>query len=178
MSSQAVDSGRAGIFDFISDQRFRLSLLSDYSEILASLETGSWKAVHVLAGGIVEAVLVDYLVASDYQKRTGRDPLEFDLFKAIEACKAEGVLSQRAFELSSVVRGYRNLIHPGRAIRLNEKVDKNTAVIAKALVDVIIDEIAVGKKAKYGYTAEQLMSKVESDSSSLSIIGHLHCRPN
>src|SRR6185312_10967285 len=110
-------------FDFISDQQFKASLLADYGEMLKSLESGAWKSVHVLAGSAVEAILVDYLLTTDYQKRKGSDPLKMDLAGAIAACKDEGVLSEKAADLSSVVRGYRNLIHPGRVIRLKEKVN-------------------------------------------------------
>jgi hypothetical protein len=44
-------------FDFISDERFRASLQSDYSELGKAGQAEAWKAVHVLAGSIIEAVL-------------------------------------------------------------------------------------------------------------------------
>jgi hypothetical protein len=160
------------IFDFISDEKFRQSLTSDYAEITASIESGAWKAVHVLAGSIVEAVLVDYLAAVDYKKKTGKDPLKLELADAIEACKKEGVLSQKAADLSSVVRGFRNLIHPGRVVRLNEKINSKTAMIAKTLVDLVVEEIAENKKEKYGFTADQIANKLEKDSSAISVISH------
>jgi len=172
-TGEATVTSSVAPFDFISDQRFRDSLVADYGEIATCLERRAWKAVHVLAGSIIEAILVDYLVTSDYKKKSGQDPLTFDLFKAIEACKAEGVLSNRAAELSSVIRGYRNLIHPGRVVRLNEKIDANSGIVAKALVDMVIDEIRAGRKQKYGYTAEQILLKLESDDSALSIFSHL-----
>jgi hypothetical protein len=59
-------------FDFISDVRFRLSLQSDYRELINAFETCSWKAAHVLSGSIVEALLVDYLAVCDYQKKLAK----------------------------------------------------------------------------------------------------------
>lgn len=115
-SDSAEDQG----FDFINDQKFRTSLQSDYREILRCIETSAWKAVHVLAGSVVEAIFVDYLIASGYQKRTGNDPMKMELGAVISASKDEKVISQRTANLSSVVQSYRNLIHPGRVIRLNE----------------------------------------------------------
>jgi hypothetical protein len=159
-------------FDFISDANFRTSLVSDYRELMRSMETGSWKSVHVLAGSVVEAILTDHLIATDYQKRTKKDPLQMDLANVIAACKDEKVITDRTADLSSVVRSYRNLIHPGRMIRLNEKVDKKSALIAKALVDVVADEVAIAKTGTYGFTAEQIINKIEKDSSALSVLSH------
>ena len=143
-----LDSGATARFDFIGDERFRQSLTDDSREIDRCFEVGAWKAVHVLAGSIVEALLVEYLVVSDYQTRCKKDPLSLDLSQAINACRTAGVLSQRAADLSSVIRGFRNLIHPGRSVRLDENVDTNTASVAKALVEIVIDEISKAKDSE------------------------------
>jgi hypothetical protein len=172
MTGKTLPNEQMRAFDFVSDEKFRATLTSDYRELLTSIEGGAWKAVHVLAGSIIEAILVDYLVATDYQKRKRKDPLKIELADAIEACRAEGVLSQKAADLSSVIRSYRNLIHPGRVIRLGEKIDSNTSMIAKALVDVVVDEVSAAKADKYGFTAEQIANKLEMDSSSLSVLSH------
>jgi hypothetical protein len=159
-------------FDFISDEKFRNSLRNDYGEIVRCMGSGAWKAVHVLAGSIVETVLVDYLVATNHHKVKGKDPLKMELAEVIEACRKDGVLSQRASDLSSVIRSYRNLIHPGRVIRLGEKIDLKTATVAKTLVDVVLEEIVAAKADKYGFTAEQIVNKVEKDSSAVSVLSH------
>jgi hypothetical protein len=156
-------------FDFIKGDDFRASLQKDYNELDKCMEAGAWKSVHVLAGSIIETILIDYLVASDYQKRKTIDPLKMDLHQAISACREEGVLSQRTSDLSSVVRSYRNLIHPGRIVRLGETVDESGAKIAQSLVEIIIGEITARIKKVYGYTAEQIIGKLERDSSAISI---------
>ena len=46
-------------FDFITNDEFRSNLESDYEELEQCLKSGSWKAVLVLAGSVVEAMLVD-----------------------------------------------------------------------------------------------------------------------
>ena len=162
-----------GQFDFITDEEFRSTLESDYAELESCLKVGAWKAAHVLAGSIIEAVLVDYLIASKYEEKTGKDPLMFDLNGAIEACRTEGIISEKAAHLSHVVRHYRNLIHPGRLVRLNERVDEPGARVAKALVDLILKELAERRRALYGYTAEQIVSKIERDSTTPYIMKHL-----
>ena len=171
MNEQTVDVH--ALFSFISDRKFRSSLANDYEELLKALHSESWKAAHVSAGSVVEALLIDYLVSLDYAKKTGKDALELDLSKAIDACKKEGVLSDRASGLATVIRGYRNLIHPGRVIRLKEIVDKNSAAVAKALVDMVIGEVANARQNKYGLTADQIILKIEQDSSCLPILRHL-----
>ena len=63
-------------FDFVSDEKFRFSLERDYQELVASLQNGAWKAAYILAGSIIEAILIDYLLAIDYQDA---DPLGMTL---------------------------------------------------------------------------------------------------
>jgi len=100
------------------------------------------------------------------------------LGEAADACFGEKVLSKKALDLTSVVREYRNLIHPGRVIRLGEKVDRNSSVVAKALVDMVVDEVVAARKQVYGFTAEQLLNKVESDSSAIAVLSHYLKRTN
>lgn len=157
-------------FDFISGEDFRASLEADYRELGSCLQASAYKAACVLAGSIIEAVLIDYLIAIDYKKQ---DPLKMDLNKAISACEEEGILSQKTVGASNAIRSYRNLIHPGRSVRLGEVIDENGAKIAQALVEIIVGEISTRKKETYGYTAEEIVSKLERDSSAVAILGHL-----
>ncbi|MES3034938.1 MAG: hypothetical protein V4813_13145 [Gemmatimonadota bacterium] len=161
-------------FDFIASRDFRNSLERDYAEMSAVEAQGAWKSVQVLAGSIIEALLVDYLVASNDPPRAGKDLLRLDLAEAIAICQGEGILSTRSAELSSVVRSYRNLIHPARLIRLGEaQPSRQSATIAIALVDVIVDEVAKRRQEKFGFTAEQVFSKIERDSNCLPLLKHL-----
>ena len=160
-------------FDFISGDAFRKSLESDYQELLVAINGGAWKAAHVLAGSIVEAILLDCLVAIKYDGKSEETILKMTLADAVNACKKEGYLSLRAADLSSVVRDYRNLIHPGKVVRTKEEVDKDSAVVAQALVAMIIKDIAAKRTKKFGYTAEQVITKLRSDDSVGSILSYL-----
>ena len=151
-------------FDFVSGDEFRTSLEADYRELNACIQAKAWKAVHVLAGSIIETILLDYLIVSKYQNRAPEEILKMDLSSAINACKNEKILTQKIADLSSVVRQYRNLIHPGRVIRLEEKVDENSATIAQKLVEMIVSETSRRKNEAFGYTAEQVLSKIINDS--------------
>lgn len=158
-------------FDFITDEGFRASLTSDYAEMIRCQEAGTWKAVHVLAGSIIEAVLIDYLTAQDLIARDAG--LKLDLARAVTLARENNVISERARDLSSVIRGYRNLIHPGRAVRLEDTVSESTARIAESVVAIIVEEISQKRLQRYGYTAEQIATKVENDSSAPAILHHL-----
>jgi hypothetical protein len=160
-------------FSFITHEDFRLALGADQAELIRCLEGRAWKAVHVLAGSITEAVLLDYLIATEYQKRPAEDLLKLTLHEAIAACRAEGVLSDRTAQLSVVIKDYRNLIHPGRAVRLQDKVDEQSARVAHALVEMVVAEVAKRKAEKYGNTAETLAAKVAADPSAVGILDHL-----
>lgn len=157
-------------FDFIAGDDFRSSLVDDYRELESSLAAHAWKAAHVLAGSIVEAVLVDYLVSTNYRKS---DPLEMNLYSAARACKDEKVISESTAELTNVVRHYRNMIHPGRMKRLGETATEETAFIAKSLVDIVLREVKKNKYTRHGYTADQIVQKITNDPGSVAVISKL-----
>lgn len=164
------------LFDFITNEDFRSSLEADFREMFACINAEAWKAVHVLAGSIVEAVLIDYLLSENLVSKT--EALKMDLGDAINLCKDKRIISQKTADLSSVVRDYRNLIHPGRVIRLNESVNRNSAEVAKALVNIVLGEIEKRKRENYGYTAEQIVGKLERDSTAGAIVSHLLKKTN
>jgi len=161
-------------FDYIISPEFRDSLTSDYAEMRRCADTESWKSAQVLCGSIVECLLIDYLTSTANPSRSTKDPLKMDMSEAISICKAEGAISERTADLCSVVRSYRNLIHPGRMVRLNEPPpSKTTCDIATALIDLIVTDIAKTRRATVGLTAEQIVSKVQRDSSAITILSHL-----
>jgi len=160
-------------FDFITDDRFRASLIADYAEFQTSVSGEAWKASLVLAGSIVEALLVDHLIAAEYQTRSGRDPLKMHLAELIAACEKDKVLSANTTALSIVIKNYRNLIHPGRSVRLGESTSKSAAIVAGELLQMIVEEVSANRSAKYGLTADQIVKKLERDESAMSIHKHL-----
>jgi hypothetical protein len=160
-------------FDFVADEGLRTSLESDAAEMATCLEMKAYKAAHVLAGSIVEAMLVDHLDSTGYKDPSGKGLLTLDLGQLITAARGKKVLSERAANLASVVKHYRNLIHPGRMTRLAERIDANTANVAKSLVEIVAAEVAQLRQGTYGNTAQQVVSKVENDSSSVSILADL-----
>ncbi len=159
------------LFNFITDDDFRNSLEADFSEMNKCMKVEAWKAVHVLSGSLLESLLSDSLLAEGIIKK--KDVVSLDLGKAIKYCVSNKIISSKTADLSSVVKDYRNLIHPGRGIRLEEEVSSDSATVAESVVRIIIGEIAKHKRKNYGYTAEQIAEKIERDSTSTAIMAHI-----
>jgi hypothetical protein len=164
------------LFDFITDEDFRESLESDFREMVSCIDAEAWKAAHVLAGSIIEAVLIDYIVSVSLSTR--EQALKMDFGEALTLCRDNKIISSKTADLSSVVKGYRNLIHPGRLIRLNERIDRNSAEVARSLVNIVVGEIEKRKRENYGYTAEQIVAKLMRDSTADVIVSHLLRKTN
>jgi hypothetical protein len=157
-------------FNFITVPELRQSLESDYRELRGCLKAEAWKAVHVLSGSIVEAILIDALSG------TVPDPATLDrleLGPLIVLAKENGILPDEAVDLSTVIRKYRNLIHPGRVKRLEKTVDRSGAIVAAEVVEIITKEVAKKKQETYGFTAEQLLERLRSGASALPLVVHL-----
>jgi hypothetical protein len=119
-----------------------------------ALANGEWKAATVLAGSVVEALLLWAL----------HQALAEDCRRAITSAVAKGTLSHRppgelerwdlseyiavAEELTTIdvdtatqarlAKNFRNLIHPGRAQRLAQVCDRGTALAALAAVEMVV----------------------------------------
>ncbi len=165
-------------FDFIQGEDFRSSLEADYREMNLAMEVGAWKATHVLAGSIIEALLADHLITSAYNGEPPDNILSKGLNYLIITCSGLGIITDKTKQLSLVVNEYRNLIHPGKVIREQMTVDKEGATVASALVNMVIREITVAKQVSYGYTAEQIADKIVTDSAAISVLSGLLTNTN
>ncbi|MCH8011025.1 MAG: hypothetical protein IIA61_03600 [Candidatus Marinimicrobia bacterium] len=159
-------------FNFITDEEFRLGLESDYKELQATFKVEAWKAVHVLAGSIIEALLIDFLLSTKHKSWSTNKILSLKFNEAIKACKEAGLLSNRSEPLTIVVKDFRNLIHPGRIKRLAQNVDRNSAQIAISLVKMIIKEVRDKRQSLYGLTAEQFVTQLERDPNVVKVLEH------
>lgn len=158
---------------FITDEKLRATVERDKNELDQCLEHGLHKSTMLLAGSIVEAILVDFFLAFPRSGSTSKQVLNENLATLIDWAGQDHLIRPRTKELSTVIRNYRNLIHPGREYRLRESVDVHTATVAVHLVELIIEEVAENYATKLGYTAEQVISKVELDPSCASIFPHM-----
>ncbi len=165
-------------FDFIADQKFKNLLSRDFTELEACVEYKASKSVLILSGSIIEATLIEYFTHNLPSGKTKTQVLKMGLEDLITEAENIGLISSRSKELSTVVRNYRNLIHPGREIRKNEQFDNETAIVSYNLVKIILKEIKENYLKKYGYRAEDVFNKITVDSSTHSIYEKLLTKLN
>jgi hypothetical protein len=145
-------------FNFISDVEFRTSLRNDMGSINRALSNGEWKASTVLAGSVIEALLlwalqqrnsadvtnaVASLVSSGDLKRQPSTDLErWDLHEYTEVSEKLGIIKSDTAAQIRLARAFRNLIHPGRSQRLNQECDRATALSAVAGAEHIARDLS------------------------------------
>jgi hypothetical protein len=122
---------------------------------------GDWKAATVLAGSVVEALLlwklstVDRaeiataeatLFTSGTLRRKGEPLDKWDLHAFIEVAArcptAKPSVTEETATQVRLAKDFRNLIHPGRGIRLGHKCDRGTAFAATAALEMVVRDIS------------------------------------
>lgn len=165
-------------FDFISDDKFRTILIRDYLELQICIEQKASKAVLILSGSIIEAVLLEYFIHNLPQNITEDKLLKWDLNDLIKEAVNTNLISTKTKDLSSVIRNYRNLIHPGKEIRSMEEFDHESAIVSYNLVKMVVKEVKENYLKKYGYRAEDIFNKIKTDRYADSIFDKLLNKTN
>lgn len=138
---------------FIEDKDFRFNLEIDMSNIARALSNSEWKAATVLAGSVIEALLLwvleeekDAVLAlvdvEKLKKKPKGDLNKWDLENYIEVAEGLRIIDKETATLAGLARGYRNLIHPGREKRLGQKCDRSTAFAAVAAVEGVARDLS------------------------------------
>lgn len=156
-------------FDFISDEKFKLILVRDFDELTKCIEAKASKSVLILSGSIIESILTEYFTNFPPSGFNPKKALNMELASLIELAFENKLISQSTKELSTVIKNYRNLIHPGREIRKNEKFDYDSAIVAKSLLNIVLKEIKENYINNIGHTAVDVINKLEFDSISQAI---------
>lgn len=150
-------------FDFIADSRFRTLLTRDYLELQKCLENEAYKSVLVLSGSILEAALSDFFIQFPIEGKSESSILQSNLGTLIDIAESEKIISSKEKNLATVVKDYRNLIHPGKEIRKEEKFNSESATIAAKVVDIILNSVKSVYISKYGNTAEEILERLKHD---------------
>ncbi len=150
-------SATAGL-TFITDDQLRESLRRDISAAERAFSDGGWKAATVLAGSVVEALLlwalqqesaanISHACAALLGNKTLKskpDAAHLENWVLHEYAEVGAELDAIEADTASLVRltkDYRNLIHPGRAQRLGQVCDRGTARTALAAVDAVVRDL-------------------------------------
>lgn len=158
---------------FITDEQLRNLVERDKRELENAIKYKLEKSPLLLAGSIIEAILCDFFLAYPHERLPSRNVLSAPLSELIDLAHTEGLISERSKQLATVIRNYRNLIHPGREYRLKEKVDVHAARVAYNLVEMVIGEISENYARRQGYTSDQAINKVKIDPNCTAIFPHI-----
>jgi hypothetical protein len=148
---EAISEHAAGL-PFILDQTLRDSIRSDISSAESAFNNGEWKASTVLAAAAVEALLLwSIKQCSDAERQSAINRIKLNLDAAhpenwtlpnyIDVARQLGHIEPETSTEARLAKDFRNLIHPGREIRLNQKCDRGTALSALAALDHIVRDL-------------------------------------
>jgi hypothetical protein len=143
---------------FVKDEELRDSLRRDVGAAIRALHNSEWKAATVLAGATIEALLhwklqeppitrpsldaaAKNLAAVKTLSKPNDDIDHWTLHHFVEvAVHLEVITADTATEVR-LAQNFRNLIHPGRAARLNQTCDRGTAYSAIGALDHVIRDL-------------------------------------
>lgn len=150
---------------FIKDTEFRETLRQDISFVNQALINAEWKAVTILAGSVIEALLlyaIDRIKENDSRKfnelrdkvlkddRLGKPlaskpsntPNDWLLFQYIPFALTAKIISESTAKGCLVAKDFRNLIHPGASIRKNIWCDRGTALKSVGGMEHVIKDLS------------------------------------
>lgn len=150
-------------FKFVNDETFQKILERDYEEVQKCLETKSSKSVLVLSGSIVEALLSDYFTENLPIGQKYVTILSTTLSALLDFAEEGGIITKSEKNLATVIKDYRNLIHPGREVRKSEQFDFETAQLAFHILNLLIKKIQRKYIEKFTYSSEDILNSLNKD---------------
>lgn len=143
---------------FIEDDDLRADLRVDISATNQALSSGEWKATTVLAGSVIEALLLWALKKHDQDERStavntllkdrtlksdpGENLDKWTLHTFVEVASDLKIIGENTTKQVRLAKGFRNLIHPGREQRLGQKCNRGTALSAVAAVEFVVSDLS------------------------------------
>ncbi len=118
-----------------------------------ALANGEWKAATVLAGSLLEALLLWAIEKQETQvfegavealkgkKKLSEDPKKWHLTDYIDVAAHMELIQETTVRQAELAKDFRNLIHPGRAIRLQQDCTRATALSAVSAVEHVVNDL-------------------------------------
>jgi len=120
----------------------------DWEECWRALNAGCWKSALILSGGILETVLLSFLLrrrkkalATGAAQKANNDITKWTLGKIIDVTKELGLLTPPIDMLPLPMKEYRNLAHPGAEIREQISFSEAEARAAFHTLQAILGEL-------------------------------------
>jgi len=130
-------------FAFIRSRDLRRIVERDYAEAQRAFIAECWKSTIVLAGGMIEAILSDLLLANQTlvtgatKAPKNPDISRWDLADLINVAVELKLVSAGVEKLSHPIREFRNLIHPGNEVRNSLQFGAEEAKIALEVLHIV-----------------------------------------
>jgi len=134
---------------FIADRALAESIRLDINSATDALHRNDFKGATVLAGSAMEALLLWKIQAKGIKspvpgmrKNAKPSPDEWVLEDYITAATQQEFIKPDTADQSRLAQNFRNLIHPGRVVRLGQPCNRGTAFGALAAVHLIVADLA------------------------------------
>lgn len=136
-------------FSYITDVALRSLVRDDYQEVQRAFVSRCWKATIILSGSLIEALLLfavtrdrnAALTASAAPPKISID--RWSLSSLIDVSVELGLVGSGVQKLSHSVREYRNLVHPGNALRTTLTSGAEEARIALEVLHLVDRDLAL-----------------------------------
>jgi hypothetical protein len=146
--------------EFIEHAELRENLRLDVAAINRAFSNNEFKAATVLAGSAIEALLLwalekrttediagalDRAIAANWLVKKPRGLLtdvDWGIRQYAEVAGELELIKKRSREQLRLATDFRNLVHPGRAKRLNEACDRGTALATMAGLEFVMRDLA------------------------------------
>lgn len=139
---------------FIADADLRDSIRLDIGGAHRALANAEWKAATVLAGSAIEALLhwrlstepqttLDSAARAPATRRGNKKKLDdYVLHEYIQVAEDLHAIRGDTVTAALLAKSFRNLIHPGRAVRLNVHCSRSTAHMAIGAMEAVIEALS------------------------------------
>lgn len=137
--------------DFIATEELRRIAERDRIELVAACRTRLWKCVVLLCGGLAEGMLCDKLREREKQAhaeykaqwpgKKHRDLLEWDLHELTTVADRLGEITEDARKMADLLRGWRNLVHPGKEARGIIKPEREEADLSVRMIRLLARDL-------------------------------------
>ncbi len=155
--------------EFMPNGAERTTLQNDIAGIERAIHNGEWKAATVLAGSVIEALLLWALtqdtkaaLAATNAPKGKHDVGRWDFVDLIKVAHELRLISDNTATQADLARDYRNLIHPAVAERKKMIADRPTAFGAFAGMDLVAANLEnhFAKKSAPTLTGTQVTARL------------------
>lgn len=130
---------------FVTDIELRENILRDIGAIERGLRNAEWKAATVLSGAAIEALLLWKLTDQVKRGALVRPSSDFErwsLALLIDEAEKTELIRKTTADAARLSKDFRNLIHPGRAVRLRTECNRGTALSAAGALDLMVTDLS------------------------------------